>query len=757
MPKDKNTTQNQQTRDQEELLSSIDSLIYESSHDHLLDELRWLNRLLAAQVLRQRQVNFHERIEDFRDFFIADSEIDVLLEAGVFEMDRQVDHKELDHQVSELLQQALLIREEIDRRVQKSFAQKIFLPLMQLGRCFHLSQFELRMLIICLAPQIDVRYEKLYAYLQNDLTQRCPGVDLILNLLCQNSGDRLQKMRYLQATGSLRHFYLIENILDNPGNFYGPPLLKVDSRIISYVLEHSTVDPRVVHFLHFRPPFNWNEVVVNKKLQTRLQQLFQLIINNTFQHHPIIYLHGMPGTGKKTLAQAICSELGIKLAVVDVRSILPKPDTFQEKARLILREGLLQSCAIYFDHLEEMEKADEENPNFLRWLIQEIHDLGWIVFLGSQKSPPAQLLKLANIYPVEILAPDFTAQKILWGNLLNGISRAVDFPELEEITTRFNLTGGQIFNAVKLARQTAVVRDPQNIQISFDDLLASCRAQSQPKLASLARKIEPHLKWNDIILPEEQMQQLDELINQVKQKQRVMGEWGFAEKLALGRGLTALFAGPSGTGKTMAAEIVANELGIDLFKIDLSAVVSKYIGETEKNLNRIFTEAEHSNAILFFDEADALLGKRSEVKDAHDRYSNIEIAYLLQKMEEYEGITILATNLRQNIDEAFTRRIRFIIEFPFPDEASRLRIWQGIFPKKTPLTPQINLKFLARQFKMSGGNIRNIALSATFLAASNGQKVSMEHLILATKREFNKMGKICGQNEFGEYYELIQN
>ena len=205
----------------------------------------------------------------------------------------------------------------------------------------------------------------------------------------------------------------------------------------------------------------------------------------------------------------------------------------------------------------------------------------------------------------------------------------------------------------------------------------------------------------------------------------------------------------------MAAEIIANELGLDMYKVDLSTVVSKYIGETEKNLNRIFTEAENSNVILFFDEADALLGKRSEVKDAHDRYANIEIAYLLQKMEEYKGTTILATNLRQNIDDAFTRRIRIIIEFPFPDEKNRLRIWQGIFPEKTPLAPQLDLAFMARQFKISGGNIRNVALAATFLAAGQKQSVSMAHLILATKREFDKMGKICGPPELGKYHKLI--
>jgi SpoVK/Ycf46/Vps4 family AAA+-type ATPase len=217
---------------------------------------------------------------------------------------------------------------------------------------------------------------------------------------------------------------------------------------------------------------------------------------------------------------------------------------------------------------------------------------------------------------------------------------------------------------------------------------------------------------------------------------------GFGAKLSTGKGVNALFAGPSGTGKTMAAGILANELGLDLYKIDLSQVVSKYIGETEKNLDAIFTGAENSNIILFFDEADALFGKRSEVRDSHDRYANIEISYLLQKMEDYEGVAILATNLRQNLDEAFVRRLAFSIHFPFPDEADRRRIWDGIWPDGISLAKDVDLDLLARQFKLSGGNIKNIALAAAFLAAADGGIVNMSHLLHATRREFQKLGKV---------------
>jgi SpoVK/Ycf46/Vps4 family AAA+-type ATPase len=253
--------------------------------------------------------------------------------------------------------------------------------------------------------------------------------------------------------------------------------------------------------------------------------------------------------------------------------------------------------------------------------------------------------------------------------------------------------------------------------------------------------VKPVYTWDDIVLPEEVLSQLREICQRVVYRHRVIGDWGFGKKLSLGKGVNALFAGPSGAGKTMASEIIANELELDLYKIDLSGVVSKYIGETEKNLDRVFSAAEDANAVLFFDEADALFGKRSEVRDSHDRYANIEISYLLQKMEEYEGVAILATNLRANLDESFTRRLAFTIHFPFPDETSRHLIWKKIWPPQLAIAQAVDLEFISRQFKLSGGNIKNVALGAAFLAASDGGQVTMSHLLHAIRREYQKLGK----------------
>jgi hypothetical protein len=300
-------------------------------------------------------------------------------------------------------------------------------------------------------------------------------------------------------------------------------------------------------------------------------------------------------------------------------------------------------------------------------------------------------------------------------------------------------------------RMAQAATDDDTTAPTLEQLEHACRAVAGPPASSLARRIQLKHRWSDLVLPGPQIEQLSAICSQAKHASIVYGEWRFEHKLSLGRGLNAMFTGQPGTGKTMAAEVIAADLGVDLLKIDLSQIVSKYIGETEKNLRELFDSAASANAILFFDEADALLGKRSDVRDAHDRYANTETAYLLQKMEEYPGITILATNLRQNMDAAFTRRMRFIVDFPFPEDEDRLRIWRSVFPPEVPLGPDVDLPSLARQFRLAGGSIRNVALAAAFLAAEQHHPVSMRHLMRATMRELQKMGRLVNEEEHRRY------
>jgi SpoVK/Ycf46/Vps4 family AAA+-type ATPase len=286
-----------------------------------------------------------------------------------------------------------------------------------------------------------------------------------------------------------------------------------------------------------------------------------------------------------------------------------------------------------------------------------------------------------------------------------------------------------------------------------DDVWRASEQEATPKLDELAKRIAPTYGWDDIVLPREPFRQLREIAAQVIHRAKVYRDWGFGEKLARGRGIAALFAGPSGTGKTMAAEVLARDLRLDLYRIDLAGVVSKYIGETERNLKRIFAAAERGGAILFFDEADALFGKRSEVKDSHDRYANIEVNYLLQSMEDFRGLAILATNRKSSLDSAFVRRLRFIVDFPFPDAAHRQRIWRSVFPPQADLHG-IDFAWLAR-LEIPGGHIRNVAIAAAFLAASEGASIGMIHVMRAARREYGKMERLIQEADFGPYYAAV--
>ncbi len=291
---------------------------------------------------------------------------------------------------------------------------------------------------------------------------------------------------------------------------------------------------------------------------------------------------------------------------------------------------------------------------------------------------------------------------------------------------------------------------------TVEHLAVGARAQNAGGLERLALRIPPRAGWDDLVVPVEVMGQLRDLASRVRHRDTVLGEWGLDRGAAKGTGVTALFAGSSGTGKTLAAGVVASELELDLYVIDLATVVDKYIGETEKNLDRIFGEADRVNGVLLFDEADAIFGKRSEVQDARDRYANVEVAYLLQRMERFDGVAILTTNLRANIDEAFLRRLDVLVDFPSPDEDLRLRLWERHLPRSLPRDDTVDLGFLASSFDLAGGNIRNIALSGAFLAAANGGQVTMEHLVQATAHEYRKLGRLCVPSEFGPWHRVVQ-
>ena len=423
----------------------------------------------------------------------------------------------------------------------------------------------------------------------------------------------------------------------------------------------------------------------------------------------------------------------------------------EEAMWLLGREAVLQSAALCIQDFDSL-LADDKQASLVKSLLEVTKTFALTLFLLGRRSwKPLGLLNDRRIHrPARSRFPMMASGNACGKATLTDDHLSPPTPTRARLPASSDSRRARSKMPWRRLEISPVGARRRLGQSRAEDLHAACRAQSDPKLNRLARKIRPVHTWKDIVLPADALAQLGEMCQRVAQSYRVLGEWGFAAKLSTGKGVNALFAGPSGTGKTMAAGILANELGLELYKIDLSQVVSKYIGETEKNLDSIFTGAENSNIILFFDEADALFGKRSEVRDSHDRYANIEISYLLQKMEDYEGVAILATNLRQNLDEAFVRRLAFSINFPFPDEADRRRIWSGIWPEGISLANDVDFDLLARQFKLSGGNIKNVALAAAFLAAADGGIVNMSHLLHAFGGNFRSLARSLTEFDPGE-------
>ncbi|MCP4297750.1 MAG: ATP-binding protein [Proteobacteria bacterium] len=726
---------------------------YATSSQHILAELERVDILIRTQVSRARQLQ--QVNHEFQGLCISEQEVDALLKrpSGL--------PRWLNEPVPSFLDKAKLLLDrkgkEIAQRKAESKLRGITLRLDELAHIFGLSVFEVDALMICLAPELDLRYERLYAYLQDDVTKKRPSIDLVLNLLSSSFEDKLAARKHFAAGAPLSKNYLL-HLFDNPSHQNSPLLskfLKLDDRIVGYLLGENNIDFPLNSFAQYiAPQIHLKDLILPTAVIDYLSLLAteKDIKSNAW----ILYFQGKYGVGKQSTAEALCNRLGMGLLVVDGEHLLDSEEvSFEKKIRLVIREASLLSSATYWNGFDALLAEDKRTS--LDLLLDELAVRRELTFLSGNKSwEPRDVLYHRSFIPIEFPIPSYNGRLELWGKSLNGRHPVEPDVDLTDLANKFHFSGGQIRDAAETAKNRTLLRSFESRQISMNDLYIACRSHSNRKLTTLSQKIEPKYTWEDIVLPNDQMSQLREITNHVQYKHLVYGEWGFDRKISLGKGLNILFHGPSGTGKTMGSEIIANELKLDLYKIDLSTVVSKYIGETEKNLSKIFKEAETSNAILFFDEADALFGKRSEVRDSHDRYANIEIGYLLQKMDEYTGVVILATNMKKNMDEAFVRRMHFSVEFPFPDEGQSLRIWQNIFPQETPLSNNIEFNFMASKFKFSGGNIKNTALTAAFYAANDGQAVTMEHLIQATKREFQKMGKLCVKADFERYYDLVQ-
>jgi SpoVK/Ycf46/Vps4 family AAA+-type ATPase len=628
----------------------------------------------------------------------------------------------------------------------------------RLQKLFNLSAFDIDVILMCLLPELDSRFGKYYAYLHDDMTKKTPTVGIILRLLCADLEERLMARQAFYPDSPLikNNLIYINDGTYQDGATPAAKSVRIDGRIADYLTGRNVIDYRLQSFTQLcQPKVSLRELVLPKDLKDSLMRFTR----RNRELAPVYFFQGINGVGKRTVAEAVCHESGMSLLEINVKRLLSADIPVGQSIPLIFREGRLQNAAIFLEGSDLL--VDSDSPEVFTGyesLLGELENYPHTCFLSSDNNRQIMYnLRNKLLFTIEFTLPNYSARKQLWQRHCQGEMPLADDVDIDALANKFRLTAGQIYDALYTARSLAIWRDPESGLITNSDLLFACRQQSRQALNALSHQVGSRYNWDDIILPKDQKEQLMEICNQVKHSHTVYNDWGFGHKLSRGKGLNILFSGPSGTGKTMAAEIMGNELGIDLYKIDLSTIVSKYIGETEKNLERIFREGTTANAIIFFDEADSLFGKRSEVRDSHDRYANIEISYLLQKMEDYDGVIILATNLRKNIDEAFARRMHFTIEFPMPGEADRYRIWESIFPEKAPLGQDLDLRFLARQFTITGGNIRNIVLASAFLAAQDGGLITMEKIIRATKREYQKTGKLCTENDFAHYFDLVKS
>lgn len=733
-----------------------------TSHiDHLRAELSWLNLIIQAMVKRLRNNCFYEKASGFAGLFISDEEVDSVL--NNLNNSGTANRNPEDEYTDRLIRTAAAMRATIDERLNKSVQEQVFIPFAQLRQVFRLNEFERQVFTACLAPQIDFRYARLFAYLQNNMALNYPTIDLLLMMFCHEFEERIANQRSFFTNSLLFKYRLLEAV--NNENDGGRMLLSSALRLCPDVYSHLTTLQLMETVLGsqvqvYHTQVEWDDLSI---LPEQRNLLINLLINyanqNLCERTGVIFsFYGADERSQQDTAALIGKSLNLPLLVVDAEAFIGNADSAKTLAAVIFRDSMLLPALPFFKNIDCLFARCEGNGLTFSTFSKLLEEYSFFSFISSKKRINPIKFKNDQLFvELEFPRPNYTDRQGLWQRCLQKSFASNGSIDISAIASKFKLSSGQIAQAVHMAEDAALMHDVQKPHLSMDDVVAACRNQSNQKLGSITQKITPKYHWIDIILPKDQLDQLKEIVSYIHNKHVVYEQWGFERKLSLGKGLNVLFSGPSGTGKTMAAEIIAHELNMDLYKIDLSTVVSKYIGETEKNLNQIFVEAETANAILFFDEADALFGKRSEVRDAHDRYANIEIGYLLQKMEEHTGVVILATNLRKNLDEAFTRRMNFMVEFPFPDEQYRLSIWQNIFPKETPLSAGIDFEFLARKFKLTGGSIRNIAISSAFYAAENGQAAAMEYLLLATKRELQKMGKECSPADFGEYYSLVQN
>ena len=625
-------------------------------------------------------------------------------------------------------------------------------PWSTLSQQLGLSLFDQKTLLLCAAIEFAPSLAELYARAQGNPDCTYPTFALAFTLFKDASWEALS------PSSPLRYWHLVD-IHQQPDRPMMLCPLQADERIVNYLKGLNKLDHRLWPYLL---PLRAQKPQMSRDVSHSQQLVVDRALSFLDQpelegHSRILQLVGSDSISKQLVAQEVATRKSLTVYSLPAQLIPNNARDIEEFAHLWQRECLLLPLALYLDASEV--ESDAQVGDQAGRIRQFLHRSGGLFMLDTRDVWYG--LEQANC-TLDIRKPTSAEQAVAWessllaeqGNLDQAGAQGQESHGARTLQTvaarlagQFNMNLTTIHSIVRTTVSTGAGDDTEVGRDAADRLWQACLSYTRPRLDMLAQRVVPKAKWTDIVLPSEQLRFLRHIADQVDQRSTVYDDWGFRRRSSRGLGITVLFGGESGTGKTLAAEILANHLKLNLYRIDLSAVVSKYIGETEKNLRKLFDAAEDGGAVLFFDEADALFGKRSEVKDSHDRYANIEVSYLLQRLEAYQGLAILATNLKSGLDDAFTRRLRFMVSFPKPDEAHRKLIWQMVFPPETPLLG-LDYHYLAGKFKLSGGSIYNIALNAAFMAAKNGMSVSMPHVLEAIRIEYAKDDRMLNERDF---------
>ena len=719
---------------------------------HLRGRLALVEAAVRAAVALRRQAD-PGADDSFRGLYLAAEHVDRLLDAAP----------------TRLAAIPAAAAAEVEAAANRAERAGAALRLRGLARGFGLDALDLDLLMVALAPDLDPRFERLYAYLNDDVTRRRAQIGLALEL-CGAAPTDAAARRRLGPGGALVTGGLVE--VEEPERPFLTRPLRVPDRVASHLLGDDTPDPDLAAVAG-PGPLAWaggpfpagvghpggqgvaaGPVAVPEAgaVDGPSAGLARALAAGA----RLAYVRERPGGRGAAVGAAGLRAAGLPALVLDLGRLDAEAE-LAAAARAAAREARLRGAGVVAGPVEALAGRGAA-------AVRAFAELPVTVVLAGRATwDPAW----SRDVPAVVEAPSATPAEraACWRAQLDGdagsgpahpsgpaqrASPPGGDPGLA--TAHFLLSAEQVARAARAARLQAAVA---GTAVEPAHLRAGARAQNAAGLERLARRIEPAVGWDDLVLPAATAEQLHELAARARNRDRVLAGWGLRPGGGRGRGVTALFAGDSGTGKTMSAEVIAGALGLDLYAVNLATVVDKYVGETEKNLERVFAEAEGVNGVLLFDEADAIFGKRSEVRDAHDRYANLEIAYLLQRMESFGGLAVLASNLRANLDEAFTRRLDAIVEFPLPDHAARRRLWDRCLGTAMPRGPDVDLDFCAGAFELSGGSIASIALAAAYLAAEAGRPLAMADVVRAVHREYRKLGRLAREAEFGPYHRLL--